>query len=335
MAKVVVTGVAGFLGSHLAERLLGMGHAVVGVDNLLSGESEHIPEGVKWYGLDARDVDHLGPVFEGADVVYHLAAAPHEGLSVFSPGLVTEHTFTSTVAVARMVVQHRVRRLVFCSSIARYGDQDIPFTEDLPTAPRDPYGVAKVASEQLIRCLSEAHGFEYAVAVPHNITGPRQRYTDPFRNVAAIMINLMLQGRQPFIYGDGEQRRAFSFVDDVVDPLLRMGFAAEAAGETINVGPDEEFVSVNKLAGILAEIIGFRPLRPVYVGERPLEVRLCHASADKARRLLGYRTTVALRDGLQAMVAWIARQGPRPFEYYLPIELPSDRLPAPWRDRLF
>ena len=151
------------------------------------------------------------------------------------------------------------------------------------------------------------------------------------------MINLMLQGRQPIIYGDGEQKRAFSFVDDVVDPLLKMGFDRSVVGEAINVGPDEEYtcVSINELARKVAVLIGFKNLKPVYVADRPMEVKMAYCSAEKARRLLGYRTSTNLDDGLVKMVEWIRRRGTKPFEYHLPLELITDRTPATWKDRLF
>ena len=228
-----------------------------------------------------------------------------------------------------------VKRFVFCSSTDRYGEQErLPFTEDMTPRPRDPYGIAKWASELVIENLCKLHGAEYAIAVPHNIIGPRQKYDDPYRNVAAIMINLMLQGRQPIIYGDGEQKRCFSFIEDVVEPLVKMGFSSEAAGEIINVGPDEEFVSINELAKIIAELLNF-DLKPVYVPARPLEVKLTTCSADKARKLLGYKTTVSLKDGLQEMIDYIGARGPKPFSYHLDLEIVNEHTPKTWKERMF
>lgn len=336
MSKVLITGAAGFLGSHLSHRLLCDGHRVLGVDNLLGGYEDNVPQGVEFHKVDARDFESMKPLMKGVDLVYHCAAAPHEGLSVFSPNVITSHTYNSTVATVSAAVHASVRRIVFCSSMARYGEQEvIPFTEDLVPRPQDPYGIAKYASELVIKALCDAHGAEFVHAVPHNIIGSRQKYDDPYRNVAAIMINLMLQGRQPIIYGDGEQKRAFSFVNDVVEVLVRMGFEPGISGEVINVGPDDEFITINDLARRIANIIGFSPLQPVYVGDRPLEVRYATCSADKARKLLGYKTSCSVDQALEEMVDWIRRRGTLPFQYHISLEIINERTPSTWKDRLF
>ena len=200
-----ITGVAGFLGSHLAERLLKDGHRVIGVDNLIGGYMDNIPHGVEFYAHDCADRDFLAKIMKDVDVVYHCAATAYEGLSVFSPHLVTHNTYGITVSVLSAAIQNKVKRFIQCSSMARYGTQPtVPFTEDMQPLPQDPYGIAKYAAELTVRELCETHGMEYVIAVPHNIIGPRQKYDDPYRNVASIMINLMLQNRQPVIYGDGE-----------------------------------------------------------------------------------------------------------------------------------
>jgi UDP-glucose 4-epimerase len=226
-----------------------------------------------------------------------------------------------------------VKRFVYCSSMARYGKQQAPFHEDQTPLPEDPYGIAKYAGELLVANVSATHGMEHVIAVPHNIIGPRQKYDDPYRNVASIMINRMLQGKQPIIYGDGEQVRCFSFVQDCVDPLLKMGTQSGLSGEIINIGPDEEAVTINELARIIAQLLVF-DLDPIYVTSRPQEVRDARCSADKARRLLGYRTKVSLEEGLRSMIDWIREHGPKPFAYHLPIEIDSPLVPATWRDRL-
>ncbi len=216
--------------------------------------------------------------------------------------------------------------------MARYGTGYPPFREDQPATPEDPYGIAKFAAELLTANVCETHGMEHVIAVPHNIIGPKQKYDDPYRNVASIMINRMLQGQQPIIYGDGEQRRTFSFVQDCVDPLVKMGTLPGLDGEVINIGPDEETVTINELARMLAEMLDF-DLNRIYVTMRPREVKDARCSADKARRLLGYETKVSLREGLQSIVEWIRAHGTKPFDYHLPIEIDSPLLPRTWRDR--
>lgn len=330
-----ITGVAGFLGSHLAEALLKDGHRVIGVDNLIGGYLDNVPAGVEFYAHDCADRDFIFKIMKDTEVVYHCAATAHEGLSVFSPHLITQNTYGNTVSVLSAAIANKVKRFVYCSSMARYGTQPtFPFTEDMQPLPQDPYGIAKYAAELTVRELCETHGVEYVIAVPHNIIGPRQKYDDPYRNVASIMINLMLQGRQPVIYGDGLQSRSFSFVKDVVSPLIKMGTLPEPVGHVINVGPDDEFTTIGELAVEIARQLDF-PLNPTYMPDRPREVKHASCSADKARALLDYKTTMSLSEGLSEMIDYIKMRGPKPFHYHLDLEIISDKTPRTWKDRLF
>jgi UDP-glucose 4-epimerase len=182
--------------------------------------------------------------------------------------------------------------------------------------------------------MASTHGFDLVVAVPHNIYGPRQRYFDPYRNVAAIMINLMLQNRHPIIYGDGEQRRCFSYIDDCIEPLVKMGFQAGLDGEIINIGPDHNPISINNLCGLLRELLDFHG-QPIYYPARPCEVKDAWPSSKRARAVLGYEDKTTLAEGMQKLIDWIVVKGPRPFEYSLPIEIQSARTPETWTKRIF
>ena len=335
-SNIFITGVAGFLGSHLAERLLASGHTVAGCDNMLGGYRDNVPNEVEFYEADARDAEKMKKLLKGVDVVYHCAAAPHEGLSVFSPNLITTHTYNSTVSTVTAAVINNVKRIVFCSSMARYGHQGSEggiFHEAMPPHPVDPYGVAKYASELFIESMAEAHGFEYVHAIPHNIFGTRQKYDDPYRNVISIMANRMLRGEQPIIYSDGEQKRSFTYVTDAIDPLEKMGFEKNVVGHAINVGPDEEFVTANRAAGTIADFLNFK-LKPIYVPARPQEVKYAGCSADKARTMLGYKTTTSFNDGVAKTVEWIRSRGAKPFAYHLDLEIINDRTPETWKNRL-
>jgi UDP-glucose 4-epimerase len=331
--KVFVSGSAGFLGSHLAEAFIHGGHEVVGCDNMIGGDLNNLPEGIRFEEADCCDVDAMKRLTVGTDLVYHCAAIATEGLSVFSPTLIAKHVYENTAGILAGAATNKVKRFVYCSSMARYGKGKPPFREEQPAAPVDPYGISKYAGELLVANVAETHGLEYTIAVPHNIIGPRQKYDDAYRNVASIMINRMLQGKQPVIYGDGEQSRCFSFVQDCVDPLVKMGTLPGLNGQVINIGPDEETVTINELARILAELISFS-LEPIYVPDRPREVREATCSADKARKLLGYNTKVSLRAGLQSMIDWVRAHGTKPFSYHLPIEIDSPLVPATWTSRL-
>lgn len=331
--RVFVTGIAGFLGSHLAERLLELGHHVVGCDSLIGGELINVPPEAEFYQYDCRDFNAMTRVMHGCELVYHCAATAYEGLSVFSPAMVMDNIVTGSVSVFSAAIAGGARRIVFLSSMARYGTNDVPFLEDFKPRPQDPYGIAKVAAEQALANLAKVHGVEHAVAVPHNIIGARQKFDDPYRNVASIMANMMLQQRSPFIYGDGEQTRCFSHVEDCLSCLLALGLTERGLGETINIGPDEEFVSINSLFRRLKDLTGFEG-QAIHLRDRPQEVRDAWCSSDKARGVLGYRTTRLLDDGLRDIVAYIGIVGPRKFRYHLDLEIRNERTPRTWTERL-
>lgn len=331
--RVFVTGVGGFLGSHLADAFIDRGYEVAGNDTFIGGSKSKVPGEVDFYEIDCTNVEAMQKAMRDADIVYHTAALAHEGLSVFAPALINKSIYQATSATLSAAADVGIDRFVFCSSMSRYGENEVPFTEDLEPNPQDPYAISKVAAEQMVEVMAGVHGFEYVIAVPHNIIGPRQRYNDPFRNVAAIFINRMLQGKQPIIYGDGEQKRCFSFIQDDVRPLRKLATYENVTGEVINIGPDDEFVTINTLAETIADIIGFE-LDPIYEPSRPQEVRLANCSANKAREMLDYRTEYTLRDGLREMIRWIEARGPKQFEYHLDLEIVNENTPDTWKRQL-
>jgi UDP-glucose 4-epimerase len=335
MSKVLITGVAGFLGSHLADSFIAKGYEVVGIDNLIGGYKENVPLGVDFHEIDLSDLEKLHEPLTGVDLVVHTACTAYEGLSVFSPALVTKNTSHITTTLLSASIMAGVKKFVHLSSMARYGTQEtLPFVESMTPKPQDPYGIAKYSAEMLVKNISETHGMQYVILVPHNIIGPRQKFDDPYRNVASIMINRMLQGKQPIIYGNGEQKRCFSFIQDVTSPLM---FACEndlANGKIINIGPDEEFITINQLGKLIAEILNFENYDPIYMPGRPQEVFHANCSANLARELLNYRTQTTLREGLTDLVEWIRSKGAREFSYHLPIEILNDRTPKTWSQKL-
>ncbi len=330
----LVTGVAGFIGSHIAQRLLDEGNQVIGIDNLIGGYLDNVPKEVRFFNLDLDSLEDVEPLFENVDVVIHSACTAYEGLSVFSPSLVVRNTVQITTNVMSSSIKHKVSKVIYLSSMARYGSQkSIPFTENMTPNPQDPYGIAKLSSEMLVENISRTHGVEFVILVPHNVIGPRQKYDDPYRNVASIMINLMLQGKQPIIYGTGEQKRCFSFINDVIDPILLACTSDSVLGKTINIGPDEEFVTINELAEKIAKLLNFN-LNPIYVPARPQEVQFATCSADLARKLLNYETTINLEEGLLQLAQYIESRGPKEFKYHLPIEFVTEKTPKTWTQNL-
>lgn len=300
---------------------------------MLAGDASNVPEGAYWWNADCCDVRTYSHLLKDADVVYHCAAAPYEGLSVFSPEVVFRNTLSSTVALLRASINAGVRRFVFCSSMSRYGHQLAPFSEDMPTAPADPYAIAKVASEQVVQNLCSLHDLEYVICVPHNVYGPGQRFWDPYRNVAGIMINRCLQGKRPIVYGDGRQRRCLSYISDVTGPLLKLA-TEDVAGEVINVGPDDDGCTILELAEAVLRTLG-SDLDPEFLPARPAEVHTAHCSAAKARKLLDYEPQVSLEDGLALYADWIRERGPREFAYHLPLEITRTPLQVPrtWAEK--
>jgi UDP-glucose 4-epimerase len=241
---------------------------------------------------------------------------------------------TGSVSVFTAAIINKVKRIVYCSSMARYGNIKIPFKEEDELKPVDPYGVSKVAAENILKILCKTHGAEYNIAVPHNIIGPNQKYDDPFRNVVSIMVNLMLQKKRPIIYGDGNQKRTFTDINDSIYCLDKLLTDTQIVSQTVNIGPDEEYVSINELYRLLSNKLKFN-LEPKYLAGRPNEVKEATCSADKARKILGYKTSVSLDESLDKIINYISKKGPRDFEYNYRLEIINEKTPVSWKEKLF
>ena len=333
--KVFITGVGGFLGHHLAVKMNELGYKVVGNDTYIGGEENNVPHYVDFHLIDCCDLSSMEKAMKGCDVLYHCAATAHEGLSVFSPSFITRNIFDASVTTFSAAISSGVKRIVFCSSMARYGNQTPPFTEDMQPEPVDPYGIAKVAAESVLKVLGKVHNIEWNIAIPHNIVGENQKYDDPFRNVMSIMLNRNLLGKPSIIYGDGTQTRCFSYVGDCIQCLEKMGIDKHIVNETINIGPDEDPITINELATLCANSTGFNG-KPIYypVG-RPQEVKHATCSSDKARKLLNYKTTTTLEESVKKTREWIEKNKPREFKYHLPIEIINNKTPKTWTEKRF
>ena len=331
--KIFITGIAGFLGGHVAENLLAAGHEVSGCDNLIGGYLDNVPEDADFYQVDAIYLNQMKKLTKGSDIVIHTACTAYEGLSVFSPYLVGQNTYQISMSVFTAVADNKIPKLINCSSMARYGEQEtVPFTEDMVPKPQDPYGIAKLASEESLKVMSEVHDFEFVNLVPHNIIGPKQKYDDPYRNVVSIFLNRMLQGKPPIIYGDGEQKRCFSYIDDCLDCMIPMLDQENLNKQIINIGPDEEFVTINEVVEICANISGSN-LDPIYKKDRPREVKHATCSSNKARELLKYKTKINLKEGILRTCDYIKKRGVREFDYRLSIEIDNNLTPETWKKK--
>ncbi len=331
--KIFITGVAGFLGSHLAKRMIELGHSVSGNDNLIGGEKINLDKKIQFFETDCNDLDGMSKIIKDNEIVYHCAATAHEGLSVFSPNVITKNIFQASVSTITASIQNNVRRFIYCSSMARYGNQNTPFNENMDPKPEDPYGVAKVAGENILKLLSDLNGMEWNIAVPHNIIGPNQKYDDPFRNVLSIFINRNLQNNPAIIYGDGNQKRCFSYIDDVIFCLEKLALDTSINKEIINIGPDEEEVTINDIAKMVANETGFNG-EPIHLEDRPKEVKFATCSANKSRKLLNYETKTSLKDAIKKTAEFIKNNGVKKFKYYLPVEIVNKKTPETWVKKL-
>lgn len=343
--KVFITGVAGFLGSHVADALITEGHEVRGNDNGVCGNWNNVPDSIrnpyKAYEADCRDFDRMFEILNGfrPDVLVHCAATAHEGLSSFSPSFITKNIYEASVSTFSAAISAGVKRIVFMTSMARYGTGDSdkdgdcgpPFEEHYKTNPVDPYGIAKVAAEETLKVLCATHSVDYSILVPHNIIGTRQRYNDPFRNVASIMINRCLSGKPPIVYGNGLQTRCFSPVADCIPSIIKC-INGIAKGEVINIGPDSGQITILELAEKIMELTNYTG-EIKFMPDRPNEVKHAYCSSAKARRLLGYEPKQSIDDCLKEMVEDIRQLGPKPFDWKFPIEIPNG-CPETWVKRL-
>ena len=330
--KIFITGVAGFLGSHLADRMLELGHDVVGNDTLIGGYRDNVNSKVDFHNVDCCDQQTMSNIMKDVDVVFHCAATAHEGLSVFSPNFITKNIFQASVSTITAAIQNKVSKFIYCSSMARYGNQNYPFKETQDPKPVDPYAIAKVAGEDILKSLAPMNNMDWIIAVPHNIVGPRQKYDDPFRNVMSIMINRVLQGNPPIVYGDGSQMRCFSYIDDCIYCLEKLATDPTIKNEIFNIGPDEEFVTVKHLAELIIQELNYTG-KIEYHNDRPKEIKYATCDATKARQRLGYKTTISLIESLQKTISYIKEKGPKPFEYSYPLEIVNDQTPSVWANK--
>ena len=332
--NIFITGIAGFLGSNLANYYINKGYNVSGCDNLIGGDLDNVNPLAKFYQGNCENLEFMTRITKNMDIICHSAAYAHEGLSNISPTLICNNNLTGSVSVFTAAIRNKLKRIVFCSSMARYGAIKTPFKENDVPNPVDPYGVSKLAAEQILKILSKTHNIEYNIAVPHNIIGPNQKYDDPYRNVVSIMINLILQGKKPIIYGNGEQKRCFSDIDDCIYCLDKLMLDPDIKSEIVNIGPDEEFISINGLFEKISNIMQYNE-EPKYYPDRPNEVKYASCSSDKARNLLNYATKVNLDQSIQKVANYIKQKGPKEFRYIYELEIDNDNTPITWKKKLF
>jgi len=327
--KALVTGGAGFIGSHVARHCLELGHDVVVLDDLSGGFLDHVPEGATFIQGSITDHELIQRVFAEYefDYVYHLAAYAAEGLSHFIRRFNYTNNLIGSANLVNESVKHQVKCFVFTSSIAVYGANQLPMHEDLVPQPEDPYGIAKYAVELDLHAAHELFDLNYVIFRPHNVYGENQNIGDRYRNVIGIFMNQIMQGKPMTIFGDGTQTRAFSYIDDVAPYITDSVNIPEAYNEVINIGADKPY-TVQYLAQVVARAFGVVP----EIQYLPARNEVAHAYADhsKARRILGQKGTVSLAEGIERMAAWARRVGARRSQEFRNIEV-REKLPASWR----
>jgi UDP-glucose 4-epimerase len=328
-AKSLVTGGAGFIGSHVVRELLAAGDQVVVLDDLSGGFEENIPAEavfVKGSITDHQLVDRLFAE-HGFDHVYHLAAYAAEGLSHFIKRFNYNNNLIGSVNLINASVNHGVKCFVFTSSIAVYGGAQLPMREETIPQPEDSYGISTVAVEQELKCSHEMFGLDYVIFRPHNVYGEFQNIGDKYRNVIGIFMNQIMQGQPLTIFGDGTQSRAFSYVKEISGIIAQSPKNRDAYGEVFNVGADTPY-SVNDLAEEVCKVFGVEPnIRHL---EARNEVLHAYSSHEKVRRFFPETPSFTLEQGLKAMATWAKAHGPRKSSQFSAIEIERN-LPPSWR----
>ncbi len=323
MKSILITGVAGLIGSRMAQWIIDNKppYQVIGIDNLSGGYVDNIPESMDFINFYAHDLakDNLDAIFERHDIeyVFHFAAYAAEGLSPFIRRFNYENNLVATANIVNNCIKYNVKRLVFTSSMAVYGQGNPPFSEEDAPNPIDPYGVAKYACEMDIKIAGEQHGLDWCIIRPHNVYGINQNIWDRYRNVLGIWMNQKLKGKPLTIFGDGMQQRAFSYIDDCLDPLWNAMILPEASREVINLGGTKE-VMINDVGAILSEIMNYPNWEHL---EARHEVKHAYPTFQKSIDLLGYSDKTSLQDGLTAMWQWAQKQPMRKLQEWDKYEL--------------
>jgi len=327
--RVLVTGAAGFIGSHVVDHCLAAGQQVVATDDLSGGFRENVDPRAEWIQGDLRDAGFVASLWDGGrfEAVHHLAAYAAEGLSHFIRAYNYRTNLEASVNLINQAVLGDACRFVFASSIAVYGGGQVPMSEEMVPRPEDPYGISKYAVELDLAAAHDMFGLEYTIFRPHNVYGERQNIADRYRNVIGIFMNNALRGSPLPVFGDGRQTRAFSHVDDVAPIIARAPMVARSVNQTYNIGADTPY-SILELAEEVGRAFGVAPV----LEHLPPRNEVVHAFSDHARVRAAFTppAPLDLQTGVSRMAGWVREHGPRePIEFAGAIEIERN-LPPSW-----
>lgn len=328
MPASLVTGGAGFIGSHVADRLLDLGHEVVVLDDTSGGFSDNVPKEAIFVQGSILDEDAIERLFDKYrfKYVYHLAAYAAEGLSHFIKRFNYNNNLIGSVNLINASVNYGINCFVFTSSIAVYGAGQTPLTEAMSPTPEDPYGIAKLAVEQDLKASHEMFGLDYIIFRPHNVYGERQNIGDRYRNVVGIFMNQLLRGEPMTIFGDGHQMRAFTYINDIAPMIAGSVDQPAARNQIFNVGADEPY-SLHYLARVVAESMG-KECKTMHLDARK-EVKIAFSDHSKAEAVFGKQETTPLEVGVRSTARWVEKHGARESNVFEGIEV-SKNLPPSW-----
>ncbi len=329
MITSLITGGAGFLGSHVSKHCLLAGHKVIILDDLSGGFESNIPDNVSFVKGSINDTEILSSLFKEnkIDYVYHLAAYAAEGLSHFIRNYNYSNNLIGSINLINFSILNKIKCFVFTSSIAVYGSGQVPMEENMIPNPEDPYGIAKYAIELDLKAANRMFGLNYIIFRPHNVYGENQNIGDKYRNVVGIFMNQIMQNKDLRIFGDGEQTRAFTYIDDVA-PLIAASVGFENVyNEVFNIGASIP-ISVNNLVSVVANAFGASP--KVRYEQARKEVYHAYSSHTKLKEYFGEITPTSIEDGVKKMATWVKLTGVRESNPFSLIEI-EENLPSLWR----
>ena len=329
MVKVLVTGAAGFIGSHVCDHLINTGYDVIALDDLSGGFEDNVNTKAQFVKGSINDVELINKLFEEHQFtyVYHLAAYAAEGLSHFIRRYNYNNNLIGSINLINASINSgTVKCFVFTSSIAVYGKNQLPMKEDLMPQPEDPYGISKLAVEQDLKSAHEMFGLDFIIFRPHNVYGERQNIGDPYRNVVGIFMNQIMQGKKLTVFGDGMQTRAFSHIDDVAPIIAKSVEMPQAYNEVFNIGADTPY-TVKELTTLVCDAFGVS--EQIEYLEARNEVVHAYSNHDKVHEFFGHMIkNITLKDGIERMVADAKEKGPRTGEKFKNIEVEKNMPPA-------